>query len=65
MANTRGSLGILLDKKARKLDEAGASDPAALARIYTEAADMATFKFGAEHDGVLRCRERAADLAGN
>ncbi len=65
VANTRGSLGILLDKKARKLDEAGASDPAALARIYTEAADMATFKFGAEHDGVLRCRQRAADLAGN
>ena len=37
----------------------------ALARIYTEAADMATFKFGAEHAEVLRIRRRAAELAGN
>ena len=43
----------------------GASDPAALARIYTEAADMATLAFGAESAGVLWCRRRAAKLAGN
>ena len=41
----------------------GASDPAALARIYTEAADMQTFACGAEDEDVLRCRQRAAELA--
>ena len=61
----RGNLGVLLDAKARQLDEDGASDPAALARIYTEAADMATFGYGAESNTVLRCRQRAAELAGN
>mgnify|MGYP004091510503 CR=1 FL=1 len=65
MATSRGNLGVLLDAKARQLDEDGASDPAALAQIYTEAADMLTFKFGAEHAAVLRCRKRAAELAGN
>ena len=65
VASSRGNLGVLLDAKARQLDEAGASDPAALARIYTEAADMQTFKYGAEDEDVLRCRQRAAELAGN
>ena len=60
-----GSLGVLLVKKACQLDEAGASDPAELARIYTEAADMGTFKYGAANANVLRCRQRAAELAGN
>ena len=58
-------LGVLLDKKACQLDEAGASDPAELARIYTEAADMQTFAYGDADKDVLRCRQRAAELAGN
>ena len=53
-----------LDKKARELDEKGATDPAALAQIYTEAADMQVLKFSAKHEAVVRCRKRAAELAG-
>ena len=62
VATARGELGYLLDAKARQLDEAGASDPAALARIYTEAADMQTFAYGAEDEDVLRIRRRLAEL---
>ena len=62
--DSAGNLGILLDKKARELDEKGATDPAALAQIYTEAADMRVLKYGAEHEDVVRCRKRAAELAG-
>merc|ERR1719326_2599825 len=65
VATALGNLGVLLDKKACQLDEAGASDPAELARIYTEAADMYTCKYGEDDDDVLRCRKRAAELAGN
>ena len=53
-----------LDKKARELDEKGATDPAALAQIYTEAADMQVLKFSAKHEAMVRCRKRAAELAG-
>ena len=63
VASSRGNLGILLDAKACQLEEDGASDPAALAQIYTEAADMLTFRYGAEDEDVLRCRQRAAELA--
>ena len=59
-----GHLGNLLDKKASELDEKGATDPAALAQIYTEAADMQVLKFSAKHEAVVRCRKRAAELAG-
>ena len=62
--DSAGNLGILLDTKARKLDENGATDPAALAQIYTEAADMMVLYFGAKHEAVVRCRKRAAKLAG-
>ena len=62
--SSAGNLGVLLDKKARELDEKGATDPAALAQIYTEAADMRALKYGAEHEAVVRCRKRAAKLAG-
>ena len=74
LTNMRGNLGIVLDAKARKLDEDGASDPAALAQIYSEAADMLAFsqslsqspslsQFAAKDEDVLRCRKRAAEPA--
>ena len=74
--NAVGNLGILLDAKACQLEEDGASDPAALAQIYTEAADMLAFsqslsqspslsQFAAKDEDVLRCRKRAAELTGS
>ena len=76
VATSRGNLFVLLDAKARQLDEDGASDPAALAQIYTETADMLAFsqslsqspslsQFAAKDEDVLRCRRRAAELAGS
>ena len=56
-------LGVLLDKKARKLDGEGATDPAALAQIYTEASDLLLPEYGDEDEDVVRCRQRAAELA--
>ena len=58
-----GNLGILLGKKARELGKKGATDPAARAQIYTEAADMMALKHGAKDKDVVRCRKRAAKLA--
>ena len=57
-----GQLGVLLNAKSQKLDEAGSSDPAALARVYTEAADLLLPNFGAEDEDVVRCRRRAEEL---
>ena len=54
-------LGVVLHDKARILDEEGASDPATLARLYTESADLLFPQFG-EHKQIVRCRKRAAEL---
>merc|ERR1719453_1294475 len=54
-------LGVVLHDKARILDEEGASDPAAVARLYTESADLLFPQFG-EHKQIVRCRKRAAEL---
>ena len=62
--DSASSLGILLDKKASELDGKGSTDPAALAQMYTEAADMQALKYGPEDVDVVRCRKRAAELAG-
>ena len=62
--SSAGNLGALLDEKAQKLDEEGATDPAALARIYTEVADLFLPRYGDEDEDVVRCRQRAAELAG-
>ena len=57
-----GELFVVFEQRREVVERARHVDPAALARIYTEAADMATFKFGAEHDGVLRCRKGQGGL---
>ena len=54
-------LGVVLHDKARILDEEGGSDPATLARLYTESADLLFPQFG-EHKQIVRCRKRAAEL---
>ncbi len=56
-----GNIGFSLLRKAQELDEAGETDSPALARIYTEAADMIAPSYG--DDGpVMYCRQRAAEL---
>ena len=55
-------LGVLLENSARQLDGERTPDPAALARLYAEAADMRALKEGAEGEAVVRCRRRAAEL---
>ena len=59
---TAGNLMSLLNEKAARLDDEGASDPATLAQIYTEAADLGALKYGEGHGDVVRCRWRAAEL---
>ena len=59
-----GQLGVLLNAKSQKLEEEAASDPAALARVYTEAADFLLPNFGArtktwfDADGARRSSSR-------